>query len=141
MANLHTLVYVSAGTHLFSDEELDSLLAKSRENNRKLHITGILLYSDGNFIQAIEGRKEDIDFLFNKISLDPRHKFIIKLYQKPINQRMFPEWSMYFKKADKSSFADIPGLSDFMATNKVSNVLKNSSLAVTQLLLSFKKNN
>lgn len=141
MENLYTLVYISAGTHLFSDQELDSLLAKSRENNSKINITGILLYSEGNFIQAIEGTKEDIDYLFNKISLDPRHKYIIKLYQKPITERMFSEWSMAFKKSDKSSFANIPGLSDFMETNTVSDVLKNNSSAVSQLLLSFKKNN
>ena len=141
MENLYTLVYVSAGTHLFSDEELEALLAKSRENNSKLNITGILLYSEGNFIQAIEGKKEDIDYLFNKISLDPRHRFIIKLYQKPITERMFSEWSMGLRKVNKSGLSLVPGLSDFMEDNTSSEILKNNSSAVTQLLLSFKKNN
>lgn len=141
MENLYTLVYISSATDLFSESQLDSLLIKSRENNSKLNITGILVYSEGNFIQAIEGKQEDLDFLFNKISLDPRHKSIFKLYQNPIPERMFSEWSMGLRKVDKSIINEMPGLSDFMDDPSLSLKIENNCSIVSQFLSTFQKNN
>jgi hypothetical protein len=49
------LVYVSTATELFSDDALVDLLRHSRTANENAHLTGMLLYSAGNFMQALEG--------------------------------------------------------------------------------------
>lgn len=49
---MYQLVYLSSAVELFREEELKDLLATSRLNNEKLHVTGMLLYHEGNFIQV-----------------------------------------------------------------------------------------
>jgi hypothetical protein len=49
------IVYVSAASEPFSDQQLKELLQKSRQNNVAAGITGMLLYKDGTFMQTLEG--------------------------------------------------------------------------------------
>jgi len=46
------LVYTSSSIKPFSIDELLLLPDKARRNNSKLGITGMLLYKDGDFMQA-----------------------------------------------------------------------------------------
>lgn len=91
---MHTWVYVSAAQALFDDQQLSALLTQSRRDNRARGITGMLLYVDGNFMQALEGEHAIVEALLQKISRDPRHKRIVTLYHAPIPERNFPDWSM-----------------------------------------------
>jgi hypothetical protein len=42
-----------------SDKHLEAMLKKARNKNEKSAITGMLLYRDGFFIQALEGETGD----------------------------------------------------------------------------------
>jgi hypothetical protein len=57
---MYFLVYVSSAVNLFSDEDLIQLLEVSRRNNEKAEITGLLLYSSGNFMQTLEGPEKAV---------------------------------------------------------------------------------
>ncbi len=70
---IHQLVYISAAKHDFTERELQQLLIKARQNNKKLGITGMLLFHEGSFIQALEGKKELVEKLYEKIGQDQRH--------------------------------------------------------------------
>jgi Sensors of blue-light using FAD len=48
------LVYVSSSVKPFCDNELLQLLERCRRNNDKLGITGMLLYKNGDFMQALD---------------------------------------------------------------------------------------
>ena len=52
---MYQLIYLSSATEMFTKEKLLALLEQSRPNNARLGITGILLYSNGNFMQTLEG--------------------------------------------------------------------------------------
>jgi len=54
------IVYISAAVQPLSDADLEALLAKSREKNARLKVTGILLYKDGDIMQLIEGPGEAV---------------------------------------------------------------------------------
>src|SRR5688572_12980573 len=69
-----SLLYVSTSIKLFSEEELLEMLKVSRDNNKALDITGLLLYKGGNFMQVLEGPDEVVNSLYEKIKIDPRHK-------------------------------------------------------------------
>jgi hypothetical protein len=69
---MHRIIYLSSGIKIFSDEEINDLLKVSRNNNEKNGITGLLLYSDGNFMQILEGEKEAVENTYKKIA--KRHK-------------------------------------------------------------------
>ncbi|PQA86631.1 BLUF domain-containing protein [Hyphococcus luteus] len=101
---METLVYASAAAEAAPD--LKDILAVSRRNNARNGLTGLLLFAEGNFIQALEGPGEALKATYERILKDPRHKLIIELYRAPIERRNFPDWSMGARTIEG---ADIPG--------------------------------
>ncbi|MCX7106779.1 MAG: BLUF domain-containing protein [Methylococcales bacterium] len=111
---VNCLVYVSLANQEMSDKHLQDLLKKARDKNESLNITGMLLYRDGFFMQALEGELNDIESLFDVIANDTRHRDVLLIYKKPIKQRGFPDWKMGFNKIDDKSVATIDGYTDFL---------------------------
>ena len=109
-----SLVYVSFATNPMEDDELRELLKKSRENNKALDVTGMLLYRDGFFIQALEGEDKTVTDLYAKIKKDPRHRGALQVYKEPISKRSFSDWSMGFNKIATGSLEQLEGFTDFM---------------------------
>ena len=66
---MYHLVYTSHATHPLTPEDLIELLRESRENNKAHHITGMLLYLNGKFIQILEGMKGDVIKVYANICL------------------------------------------------------------------------
>lgn len=60
--------------------------AQQRAGRHQRH----LLYWDGNFLQYIEGRKDQIDPLMARIKRDPRHRGITILQREEIAAPAFP---------------------------------------------------
>ena len=100
------IVYVSSARTVLKSEELDRILASARKNNAQMQITGMLLYSEGNFIQAIEGPAETVRSLYAKIANDPRHRGVIKLLEESVTERSFPEWSMGYRSCSRQELPD-----------------------------------
>lgn len=109
---LITLVYASAAVEPLDDDALSALLQQSRDKNLRSMVTGMLLYQDGNFMQALEGPEETVLGLEAEIRSDPRHKRMMRLLRRPIEHREFPNWSMGFRKL--SSQTRSLGETDFM---------------------------
>jgi hypothetical protein len=136
---IYSLVYVSSAVELFTNDELEALLDKSRKNNHARDVTGMLLYKDGNFMQFLEGPRENVTALSEKIGADPRHRGMMVLLEEEKPERQFSEWSMGFKKYKSGEKIEIPGYTDFLNLPLTSEqFLKNPSRTL-QLLLSFKK--
>lgn len=94
------IVYLSSAVSLFSSENLQELLEKSRIRNKELRITGLLLYKDKSFIQMIEGSEQATNDLYRIIKDDKRH-FNVRLLDKTRKaQRTFKEWHMGFFDLD-----------------------------------------
>ena len=70
---LHQLLYVSVETHPYTEKDLAALLEQSRSKNKKLGITGMLLYYKKHFLQVLEGEKDVVFELFRVIRKDQRH--------------------------------------------------------------------
>jgi hypothetical protein len=92
-----SLVYVSSATRLLSEEDLKALLAQSRDKNKRLGLTGLLLYKDGNFMQVLEGAEDALLGTYASIQSDTRHHGILELIRQPVQEREFASWSMGFK--------------------------------------------
>ena len=117
---LFELVYMSQANHLFNQEELLDLLVAARANNIKRNLTGMLLYDGmGNFIQAIEGEKKEVDALYEVISQDERHSCLQKLFYTEIKRRQFKDWNMAFQVDSKDKASNIPGFSNFLQNKEL----------------------
>ena len=97
---LYNLCYVSSATKSLSDSDLEHLFRVNKRNNTDLKISGILVYNHGNFLQILEGEKQKIDTLFNKIRLDKRHNHIIELISTSIEERIFDDYELGFVIVD-----------------------------------------
>lgn len=98
-----SVLYMSTAKLPFTEQELSELLTKSRRNNERAGVTGMLLYKDLNFMQAVEGPEAAVDGLLQKIGQDPRHCGMVTLLREPIEERAFAEWSMGFVDLDRTT--------------------------------------
>lgn len=116
------LMYVSYAVEPFTDKKLTDLLKVSLSNNVKSDVTGMLLYIDGKFIQVLEGGKEAVNGLFEKIRQDPRHKKVNVIIEGKSEKRNFRDWHMSFKSFTTKEFRKASGYHDletFFAENPV----------------------
>jgi len=97
MNDLQALVYVSTASHHLSEAEISHLLDRARERNAKEQVTGVLLYSHGNFMQYLEGPRAGVARVYEHIVADGLHHGIIELVREPIPTREFADWTMAFR--------------------------------------------
>lgn len=120
MEPVYQLIYISAANHDFTEEELEALLAIARENNQSLNVTGMLLFHEGSFIQALEGDQKVVESLYAKIGKDTRHVETKVLYRGDVPDRDFKNWSMGFYRSNQSSAANLEGFHQFLKTGFIS---------------------
>lgn len=85
----YAISYVSSAKNNISEKEVEEILDSAEEYNNTGDITGLLLFSEGNFFQVIEGEEKKVRELFENIKNDERHTNIIKLFEKPIHKPAF----------------------------------------------------
>lgn len=140
MGLLFQIVYTSTATKSFGGSELKELLKGSVQRNTRAGITGLLLYNDGTFMQALEGEERVVVALFAKISRDPRHHHVIPLIHQPITERDFPNSAMAFRDLNSAELRSLPGYSEFLNTPLNGDLLAPDIPKCQQLLLLFKQN-
>jgi len=136
---LISLVYLSTAMVPFSKQDLLELLAKSRENNSKLGITGMLLFKNGNFLQVLEGEREKVRDLYHKIGRDPRHGKLIGLFEDSSTGPDFPDWSMGFHDLGSPQTMRIPGSNHLLDSSLTSADFASDPSRAKKLLLLFKE--
>lgn len=115
MSTIYQLLYLSAASPGLNEAALLDILAASQQRNAAKNITGLLLHSDGNLIQIIEGAEIDVEALFSKIEKDHRHRQVTVLSRKFVEQRDFPEYKMGFKRTPENMRPEaLPGFSDIV---------------------------
>jgi hypothetical protein len=137
---MYYLVYVSTAAKPMRDEDLEKILEVSRPHNKKLSITGLLLYKEENFMQFLEGPKEAVLELLGKIKEDPRHHSLIVLEQQVHSERQFASWSMSFERLDPATMPAPKGFSDLWELPFSSEEFLTDPTRSLQFLLSFKRN-
>ena len=87
-------MYASRAVPAVDQEELISILKKSKANNHQSGVTGALCFSEGIFIQVLEGGRSAVNKLYNRIASDSRHSDVVLLNYEEIEERRFAGWSM-----------------------------------------------
>lgn len=98
---LKQIVYYSISVNIIDKDIISDILYSSRINNKKNDITGCLLYHNNVFLQLLEGEKKDVDDLFDVLKSDKRHSNVTLIIEESIEDRMFPDWSMAYRKLEK----------------------------------------
>ena len=82
----YAIAYVSSADPVLTPEDVSDIFKKTMEYNIGHNINGILLYSENNFLQLIEGEEKIVKELYSKIESNPIHKNIIKFLEKPVTK-------------------------------------------------------
>ena len=135
------LIYTSSASHLMNDLELRELLDHCRVLNMQDGITGMLLYKDGSFMQALEGDDENVARTFERIQKDTRHIDVTLLREREIEERNFGNWSMGFKSVDTSDLQRDPSFSQLSGEVFSSPAFTEKPNIALKLLKSFHENN
>lgn len=96
----YAISYVSSADPDLPEKDVKYLLKKATEYNNSQNITGLLLYSESNFFQLLEGEKDKIVKLYSQIEKDPRHTNIIKFIEKPVSRPAYDGYICGFLKED-----------------------------------------
>lgn len=106
---LERLTYTSSAIHTLGSLHLFNLLVEARSKNKRLGITGHLLYLDGRFTQCLEGPPSAVESVWNSILNDDRHGNILLASRHPVSERRFAEWSMAFSSYKTFERYNMPG--------------------------------
>jgi hypothetical protein len=115
MPDLMHCIYASAAIRQFETAELTALLQGAREHNDRAGLTGMLLYTEGSFFQALEGAPDAVEALYARIELDKRHKQVTRIVAEAIPSRSFADWTMGFSQVSRKELALISGTNDFFS--------------------------
>ena len=102
--NLTSLTYTSLARLDLDSSDLEDIHRTARELNALDGITGLLVFNGTHFLQIIEGAKDAINELVERLRLDRRHSGFEIRDQHSIDARSFPDWSMELVRVSASYF-------------------------------------
>lgn len=70
----------------------------------------------GVFLQLLEGEESAVESLYQKITSDPRHQHVTRIFLVRDGERVFPNWSMGFKRIED---LDLEVINEFMSWNRL----------------------
>ena len=136
---LYSLVYTSTASRLLAKSDLENILSSARKRNLQAQVTGLLLFTDGKFMQYLEGPKAGVLSIFETIKSSSLHQDIIEISQQPLERREYGEWSMAFL-ADVDAHVLPRGMEDGPLMDRLeAAATSTSTLAQTQLADFWKK--
>ena len=100
MSQLYEFLYVSNMAPGAPISIVADVARKARRFNAAHHITGLLIFDGLRFCQQLEGERDELAKLLDRIRQDPRHAQFDILYQGPLAARRFGRWALAFTDTD-----------------------------------------
>lgn len=132
------LVYQSTATRYLGSEDLLGILERSRINNARFEITGMLLFHGGQFLQLLEGDEAAVRERYEIIARDSRHKRVSLVMTGPNGERDFPDWTMGFRDLGRSA-EPAEGWNTFLASTELPTNLATASSYIRDVFLAFRE--
>jgi hypothetical protein len=134
------LLYASRASAAVTSETIESILQQSRANNPALGLTGVLCHSGDVYMQVLEGGRDAVNAMYNRIVRDPRHRDVALLHYIEVSERHFASWTMgqvNLCKVNPSvllKYSDKPVLDPFYVSGRASMALLEELIATAQII-------
>jgi hypothetical protein len=141
---MYYLIYFSKATKQMSDNELTLLVQQAKRYNHLHDLTGLLVYLEGIsdsgietlFMQMIEGSKEEVEKVFEKIKHDGRHSNVVLHKDGFSESRSFNDWSMKIERIRLSENLELSSMFELKEHVLQSNPFRESD-AMLDFLMAF----
>lgn len=110
------LIYCSIASEEVDFNSVGGILTQAVAKNNEKGITGMLVYDGEKFLQCIEGDKNEIDELYQKLTNDFRHHTLHLIGEELDERRLFTQWNMGYlnnEKEIKKMMQTVTGHEDF----------------------------
>ena len=140
MQQVKQIVWISEVCREYSDEELLQLLNKSRANNVRRNVTGLLIYDKKSFLQFMEGDAGTVDDIFqNRIEPSSLHRNVTLLSQRDIEERNFKNWTMGFYSINSRELQSVSGFQEFKRNHSGIHELEGNDNMVNKIIDGFQE--
>uniref|UniRef100_UPI0035596A52 BLUF domain-containing protein n=1 Tax=Winogradskyella sp. TaxID=1883156 RepID=UPI0035596A52 len=82
----YSVIYQSKAQYNFTSKDIELMLMRAKQKNKKNNITGCIVYANDKFIQLIQGPKDAILKLYDEIKADDRHFDVVTLHNQQIGR-------------------------------------------------------
>ena len=86
--------YVSTAVGPQTTTVTGSILKTAQAWNAAHGVTGVLCQGQGVFLQALEGERDTVTALYERIAADQRHKNVEMIHCENITERRYGKWAM-----------------------------------------------
>lgn len=107
MEDLIQVIVVSSAPPEASEHDAVQLLNEARKANRQNDVSGMMIYTTGCFLLALEGEAAKVDVACRMIFSGKRDMKAI--FREGIAEREFPEWTMGFETVEPLEAARLLG--------------------------------
>lgn len=97
---MQQLLYVSVVHHVLNPQAVMQLVSRARCRNRHCGITGTLVSGAQHFFQLLEGDEAALDKVYGDIRHDPRHRAVLQLGRRDVDERLMPGEDMAYAWTD-----------------------------------------
>ena len=118
------LIYSSEATEGVGMPALEHMRAQSRARNTLRDVTGVLVFVDGVFMQILEGSRDAVAALMEKIERAPRHRSVKVFHEEDTEHRTFGSWRMAFVSPSAAEMAAWVGLEGTTTVEETLTVLR-----------------
>lgn len=121
MANdlITSMSYISTARANLDEADFDDILEKSNLRNERTGLTGLLAFNGLNFMQCLEGEREQVTQCLKIIDADLRHDGMVIFDRRQLAQREFPNWTMAGAIIDRGNPVVTPVLEQLLTSNFV----------------------
>jgi hypothetical protein len=91
---MYRIIYKSRSVEKLNWSLVKSITSVSEKQNEESGVTGVLLASRTHYLQALEGKFENVNSVFRRIARDDRHKDLSIIGFSLIDARLFGGWGM-----------------------------------------------
>lgn len=91
---LHEIFYCSLLTQDLPPATVGAIVTLARARNAQSRITGLLVFDGMRFCQHLEGPRQAVEALMQRIEQDPRHTQVRVLYRGALAERRYSGFGM-----------------------------------------------
>ena len=97
---LKRMAWSSVPSPSFDAARLAAIITPARTRNQRNHVSGMLVFTGGHFLEIVEGDERDLDALWSRVERDDRHQGLVKHGCEPCDGRWFADWKVGYADED-----------------------------------------